>query len=118
VVRHSSDVVAIADPQVAAALRYIRQHACHGIGVGNVVRHAGLSRAVLERRMRGAIGRTPGEEIHRVRFAEVQRLLASTDLPLAAIADRCGFEHPQYMAEAFKKLFGVTPGSYRQGRRG
>jgi len=118
VVRHSSDVVAVEDSDVAAALRYIREHACHGIGVRDVLKHAGLSRTRLERRMREAIGRTPGEEIHRVRFDEVRRLLDSTDLRLAAIARRCGFEHPQYMSEAFKKHFGMTPGSYRQSRRG
>jgi AraC-like DNA-binding protein len=47
----------------------------------------------------------------------VKRLLVETDLPLAAIADRCGIEHPQYMAEAFKRLFGVTPGRFRAGQR-
>ena len=67
--------------------------------------------------MRRAIGRTPGEEIIRLRFNRVKRLLVETKLSLAAIADRCGFEHPQYMAEAFKRLFGMTPGSYRAGRR-
>jgi len=118
VVRHSSDVVAVEDADVAAALRYIREHACHGIGVGDVVKHVGLSRTPLERRMREAIGRTPGEEIQRVKFDEVRRLLDSTDFSLAVIAVRCGFEHPQYMAEAFKRLFGMTPGRYREGRGG
>ncbi|MFM8413914.1 MAG: substrate-binding domain-containing protein, partial [Planctomycetota bacterium] len=118
VVRQSSDIVAIDDPQVAAAMRYIREHACHGINVADVIRHAGLSRTLLERRMRQTIGRTPGEEITRLRFARVRQLLAETDLPLAAIAVRCGFEHPQYMAEAFKKHFGMTPGSYRASRKG
>jgi len=47
----------------------------------------------------------------------VKRMLIETELTLAAIADRCGFEHPQYMSEAFKKLFRVTPGTYRSGRR-
>jgi LacI family transcriptional regulator len=118
VVRQSSDIMAIEDPQVAAAVRYIREHACHGINVADVVRHAGLSRTLLERRMRQAIGRPPGEEIVRLRFGRVRRLLAETDLTLAVIADRCGFEHPQYMATAFKKLFGTTPGSYRETHRG
>jgi AraC-like DNA-binding protein len=27
-------------------------------------------------------------------------------------------EHPQYMAEAFKKRFGLTPGAYRTQQRG
>lgn len=117
VVRQSSDIMAIDDLQVVAAVRYIREHSCHGINVADVVKHAGLSRTLLERRMRRAIGRTPGEEIIRLRFNRVKRLLVETKLSLAAIADRCGFEHPQYMAEAFKRLFGMTPGSYRAGRR-
>ena len=117
VVRQSSDITAIDDPQVAAAVRYVREHACHGINVADVAAHAGLSRALLERRMRQTLGRTPGEEIIRVRFGRVQALLSETDLPLAAIAERCGFVHPQYMAEAFKKLYGVTPGGYRASRK-
>ena len=117
VVRQSSDIMAIEVPEIVAAVRSIREHACHGINVANVVGHVGLSRTLLERRMRKAIGRTPGEEIVRLRFGRVQQLLAVTDLSLASIATRCGFEHPQYMAEAFKKHFGITPGSYRTSRR-
>ena len=119
VVRQSSDIMAIDDPHVVSAVRYIREHACHGINVADVVKHAGLSRTLLERRMRQAIGRTPGEEIIRLRFNRVKQLLVETELSLAAIANRCGFEHPQYMAEAFKKHFGITPGTYRtSGRTG
>lgn len=117
VVRQSSDITAIEDPEIAAAVRYIREHACHGINVSDIVKHVGLSRSFLERSMRVAIGRTPREEIARVRFGRVQGLLADTELSLASIANRCGFEHPQYMAEVFKKHFGITPGAYRTSRR-
>ena len=117
VTRQSSDIVAIADREVAAALRIIREHACHGLAVSEVVDQIGISRTALERRMKAAIGRTPGEEIVRVRFARVKALLMETDLTLAAIADRCGIEHPQYMAEAFKKQFGMTPGVFRSHNR-
>ena len=114
VVRQSSDIVAIDDAAVAAALRFIREHACHGVSVAEVIGRVGLSRTVLERRMRAAIGRTPGEEIVRVRFARVKALLAETDLTVAEIADRCGMEHPQYLAASFKKQFGMTPGAFRR----
>jgi LacI family transcriptional regulator len=117
VTRQSSDIVAIADREVSAALRIIREHACHGLAVSEVVDQIGISRTALERRMKAAIGRTPGEEIVRVRFARVKALLIETDLTLAAIADRCGIEHPQYMAEAFKKQFGMTPGVFRSHNR-
>jgi methylphosphotriester-DNA--protein-cysteine methyltransferase len=45
---------------------------------------------------------------------EAAALLVETDLTLAEIADRCGMEHPQYLAASFKKQFGMTPGAFRR----
>ena len=117
VVRQSSDIVAVEDPRIAAALRFIRQHANENLDVTRVAREVALSRSVLERRMKALIGRSPGEEINRLRFAAVEKLLAQTDLTLDAIAARCGFTHPQYMAEAFRKRSGITPGEFRRSRK-
>jgi LacI family transcriptional regulator len=117
VTRQSTDVVAIRDAEVAEALRLIRRRACEGIGVGDVVRSIPLSRSMLERRMRRAIGRSPKEEILRVRFARVRELLATTDLPLARVAERAGFTHVQYLCEAFARREGETPGAYRRRTR-
>ena len=44
---------------------------------------------------------------------KVKNLLAETDLPLAAIAERSGFAYHQSMAESFKRRFGLTPGEFR-----
>jgi LacI family transcriptional regulator len=115
--RASSDVVAIDDGDVSEALRYIRRRACDGISVEDVLAAAQTSRSTLERRMRALIGRTPKDEILRVQFNRVRELLTFTDLPLAEIAGRSGFRHPQYLAEAFKKRFGQTPGRFRTSAR-
>ncbi|HYF36816.1 MAG TPA: DNA-binding transcriptional regulator [Prosthecobacter sp.] len=117
VVRQSSDIVAVEDQRIAAALRFIRQNATQGVDVEGVARHVALSRSALERRMKALIGRSPGEEINRIRFAAVEGLLAQTDLTLDAIAERTGFAHPQYMAEAFRKRTGLTPGQFRSRRK-
>ena len=45
--RRSSDIVAIDDRELAAALRYIRHHACEGISVADVVNTTGMSRSTL-----------------------------------------------------------------------
>lgn len=118
VTRQSSDIVAVEDPRIAAALRFIRQNATQPLDVGRVARECALSRSVLERRMKALIGRSPGEEIARLRFAAVEKLLLQTDLTLDAIAAKCGFTHPQYMAEAFRKRTGMTPGTFRRKRAG
>lgn len=116
VTRQSSDIVAVEDPRIATALRFIRQNATQDIDVMRVAREAALSRTVLERRMKALIGRSPGEEMARLRFAAVEKLLVETDLTLDAIAAKCGFKHPQYMAEAFRNRHGMTPGQFRRKR--
>jgi len=117
VTRQSSDVVAIADEAVAAALRYIREHACQGITVADILDAVPLSRSKLERDLRQLLGRSPNAEIRRVQLARVRELLADTDLSLAGIASRSGFPHVQYLCTAFKRHFHQTPGRYRASVR-
>lgn len=114
VVRGSSDVIAIDDRQIALAMQFIREHACEGITVRDVVGHVALSRSSLERRMQTALGRSPNEAIHRVRIDRVRELLVDTELKLGAIALRSGFRGPQYLVASFKKSTGMTPGEYRR----
>lgn len=112
--RQSTDVLAIDQPSVANALRYIRQHACDGIAVSDVLKHVPLTRSVLERQFRRYVGRSPQEEIRQVQLKRARQLLAESDLSLAQIAPLAGYRHPEYMSVVFKRLTGETPGQYRK----
>ena len=112
--RQSTDVLAIDDELVVAAVRHIREHACEGIKVADAVRALGVSRRVLESRFLRRVGHTPHEEIARVQFRRVEQLLAETDLPLATIAARAGFRHPEYMTVAFTRRHGMSPSRWRR----
>jgi LacI family transcriptional regulator len=113
VVRGSTDVLATDDPDVSAAVRFIRAHAREGIKVEDVLRAVSLSRWILESRFEKLLGRTPHEEITRVQLERVKELLAETDLSLAAIAHRAGYKHVEYMSVVFKREIGVPPSQYR-----
>lgn len=115
--RRSSDILAIQDPHVAQAVRFIRQHACEGITVESILDSVHTSRSTLERGMRQYLGRSPKAEILRVRLQRVQELLTDTDLPLESVARRAGFRHPQYFSAAFKRALGCTPSLYRSRSR-
>ncbi len=117
VTRQSTDVLAVEDKNVARAVRYIREHACDGICVDDVVRDAGLSRRLLEGRFKTHLGRSPHEEITRVQILRVKELLALTDLPLAEVADRTGFRYVEYLSAVFKNKVGVPPGHFRNEHR-
>jgi LacI family transcriptional regulator, galactose operon repressor len=118
VTRLSTDVLAIDDPHVATAVRFIREHACDGIGIDDLIAHAPLSRSTLQRRFRKALGRTIHDEILRVRLRRVEELLVDTDLSLESVADKAGFAHRQYLGEVFKARTGYTLAQYRDRSRG
>lgn len=113
-VRQSTDVVAIEDPELAAALSFIRSNACFGITVNDVLAHTTLSRSSLERRVRKILGRSPQQEIRNSQLKQVRILLNETDLSIEQIAIQCGFDHPEYLHVMFKREFKMTPGEFRK----
>jgi LacI family transcriptional regulator len=114
VTRQSTDVTALADPSLVAAVRYIREHACEGIGVADVLRRVTVSKSVLQRRFRTTLGRTIHEMIAETRLHRVRQLLAETELPLSTIAERAGFAHAEYLTTVFREATGTTPAAYRR----
>lgn len=114
VVRQSSDVVAVSDPELSAILNFIRRHGTEPIGVEDVTAQVGASRRKLERKFRAAMHRTIHDEIRRVRIERAKRLLSTTDLAMPAIANRSGFDSARRLATVFRKQTGTTPTAYRR----
>lgn len=117
VARRSSDALAIDDPDVSAAVRYIREHACEPINVKQVLEEVPLSRRVLESRFRNLLGRTPHEELLRCRIERARQLLMETELPVKAVAERVGVGNPEYLSVLFRRLTGCTPVAFRKQHR-
>jgi len=117
VTRESTDALVIQDSDVAAALHFIRQHACEGITIDDVLRHVPVSRSTLQRRFAKLVGRSPRGEIVRVQLQRTKELLTRTDFPLAKIAGLAGFNYVESMCNLFKATTGRTPGSYRKESR-
>ena len=117
VARQSTDVLAMEDRHVARAVRFIRERACEGIGVDDVVADVPVARRALERRFRQILGRSPHAEIRRVQIARAKELLARTELTVERIARQSGFRYVQYMRQVFRRTTGLTPGQYRKQSR-
>lgn len=113
-VRGSSDEFVIEDPIVLRAVKLIREHAFVGITVGEIADRLQISRSTLERRMKDTLQRGTKEELLRVRFREVNRMLRNTDLTVETIAEATGFKHAHYLQTAYRERFGVPPGEYRK----
>lgn len=109
----SSDVTAISDEDVAAVVRFIRDNAHRPIQVSDLLEAVPISRRSLERRFQAALGRTPQQEIQRVRIETAQRLLVETDQAVPAVARRSGFSSADRLAAVFRQHLGLTPSAFR-----
>ncbi|MDP9173996.1 MAG: XylR family transcriptional regulator [Planctomycetota bacterium] len=117
ITRRSTDVLALADVEVAAAVRFIRDRGGREINVEDLLERTSLSRRSLEMRFRKALGRSPYQEIRRVQIERAQLLLSRTDRPVGEIADACGFKEARQLSTAFHDRIGLTPRQYRRRAR-
>lgn len=117
VTRRSTDIVAIEDPEVAAALRFIHAHAAEPIQIEDVVRHLAISRRNLEIRFQSLVGRTLHAELHRLRMERARQFLAETDLPIPKVAESVGYSTPSYFIQVFRAEHDTTPAKYRRHLR-
>ncbi|EDY20606.1 transcriptional regulator, AraC family [Chthoniobacter flavus Ellin428] len=115
--RQSTDIHAVEDPKIARVLQIIREQACAGLTVPELLRKCPMSRRVLEQRMKEVLGRAPHEEIVRVQIRRVQDLLRTTELSLEEIAERSGFRNAQYLSVVFKREVGQPPSEFRLSGR-
>jgi LacI family transcriptional regulator len=116
ILRQSTDVLAVDDPEVASAIRFINHNLGVPFNVKDLMREIPIGRRALEHRFRRAIGRTLGREIRRMRVVRATQLLFDTQLKMPEIARRCGFTSAPRLTEAFRRELGKTPTSYRSRR--
>ena len=117
VARLSTDADALSDTFVADALRHARGHLADRLDAATLARRVGYSKHMLQIRAERALGHTLGEEIRQMRLTAAKELVAETDLPIADIAESCGFTSISHLALRFRENLGMTPLAWRQRSR-
>ena len=115
--RRSSDVFAVADPAVAAALRFMAEHCHQCLNVDIVAAKTGVGRRTLERRFRSTLGRSINQELNRLRVERMKRFLIETDDPIKSLVSDAGFGSAEQMRLVFRDMTGYSPGSFREQHR-
>jgi AraC-like DNA-binding protein len=76
-----------------------------------------VSRFLLDDRFRHVLGRSPIRYLTEWRMHVAEELLASTDLGVAQIARRVGYDSEEAFSRVFKRANGSAPSSWRASRR-
>ncbi|MES2437584.1 MAG: substrate-binding domain-containing protein [Verrucomicrobiota bacterium] len=117
VTRGSSSYEAVSDPVVRRAMQLLVEQISSILSVEDWAGRTGVSRRVLERRFQASLGRSPHSMIHHERVERAKNLLTTTDLPVAIIAERCGFQSNERLTVNFREIVGTPPASYRRDSR-
>jgi LacI family transcriptional regulator len=118
VARESTDIVAVDDPDLNPAVRFIRQHIGEPFTVADMLRELAVSRRWIEYRFQERFGRSPHEYVCEARVERARQMLMEADgPPLETIAAACGFNSARSFRLVFHRLTGTTPSQYRRARR-
>ena len=105
------------DPVIAKALALMRSNATNRMTIGEIASHLPVSKRSFNDRFTRVVGRTPRDELERIRLGIAREWLISTDHTVLHIALDCGFADVESMVRSFKRHLGLTPTQFRKQNR-
>ncbi len=105
---------ALADPKIGLALNLIHSQPGADWTVVGLAKEVGLSRSIFAERFKTLVGMSPMQYVTGWRMQEAVELLKTTDLSIASIAERCGYQSEVSFRKAFRHVIGKPPGQLRK----
>ena len=102
------------NPHVYIAREYIADHLYLDLSVEDLARRLGLNRSYLSALFKKEMGLSPRDYAMSLRLEQAQKLILDTDLPLAEVAIRSGFESYSSFFRAFRNKLHIAPAVYRK----
>lgn len=115
--RESAGLPASDDALVLAALKIIHAHAANGLRVNEIAAQLHVTLRTLELRL-SAAHISIKRELARRRLASIERMVRTTNTPLAEIARQHSYTGTAHFTTAYKKVFGTTPAAARRTSSG
>ncbi len=102
---------------LAPVLDWARARLHEPIGVEDLAARAATSPRTFLRRFEATVGTTPLAWLQRERIGRARELLEGTALPLARVAEQCGYASPETFRAAFRRRVGVPPAALPRALR-
>ncbi|MBO9609300.1 MAG: helix-turn-helix transcriptional regulator [Paenibacillaceae bacterium] len=104
----------MSDDTVASVKRFLLANRHRPVKLKEAADFAHVTPNYLCRLFKEQSGDTPMGYLQTARMREAEKLLAYTDLPIYAIAERLGYEEPSYFARVYRETFGQSPQAHRR----
>jgi AraC-like DNA-binding protein len=111
-------IAALHDPVLARALALLHEEPERKWTVAELAAEVAVSRSLLDDRFRSVLGISPIRYLTEWRMHLADQVLATTDMTVAVIARRVGYDSEESFSRAFKRARGLAPSQWRAARAG
>ncbi|QHW33487.1 response regulator [Paenibacillus rhizovicinus] len=102
----------LSDP-VKSAMQYVDEHMGEAVSLKEVADHIHLNGSYFSTLFKEQSGMTFSEYVVRRKLQKAKEMLVKTNLPIAEIAERVGYQTAKYFNKLFKEYETMSPGQYR-----
>ena len=109
------EIESLDEKLVRAATEYVERNLDNAdISVETMAEKLGMSRVHLYKKLTAITDLTPSEFIRQIRLRHAEQLLSKSQLTVAEVAYKVGFNNPRYFSKYFKEMYGVMPSEYKK----
>jgi len=98
---------------VQKSLEYIYNNLERKLTLDDLVKHAGVCRALFVKIFKEECGLTPVKFIYKVKIEKAKNELAAAEIPIKQVAENLGFADVYHFSRIFKEFVGMPPGQYK-----
>jgi LacI family transcriptional regulator len=112
--RQSTDILAVNDPDLIEAIKFMKQNAKNRISVDKIVQATNVGRRTLERKFKKTIRKTILAELKHIRIGLISKMLVETNMQISEIVSSSNFSDIEHISRYFKKEKGVSLSQFRK----
>jgi len=112
------NITSLDEQFIQKAIKFVEDNVSNAdFSVEDLSHELGISRAHFYKKILALTGKSPLEFIRAIRLQQAAQLLEKSQLTVAEVAYKVGFNNPKYFARYFKETYHVLPSAYASGKR-
>ena len=104
----------LSERQLTRVRELLEERLGEPVPLADMAAAAGLSVSHFARQFKARVGQAPHQYLLRLRLDAAVRLLRTRSMPIAAVADSCGFTHQEHLTRVMRRHLQTTPAAVRR----
>lgn len=113
-IRMSSNSSADMNPLIRDVIAYIERNYAENLTLETISRHFAINPTYFCKLFKKSVGATFINYLTDIRIKKAMQLIRETNMPNYLIAEKTGYQTPEYFSKIFKKKTGLSPKEYKQ----